>query len=547
MRLGSTNTADTEGKTMVDYSAALPQLQQYQAPNMLAMAAQANQMQLYQAQLAKAQNDAEMQSKLRSLNRNSPEFVNQLYAMDPAKGLAYEKGVLDFAEAKRKRGEAASDRATTAKKEAELAKIYGGFNNLTPAVSAAPANTLVAPAEPAVPQMGFGANVGGYTPTAASAAPAASPAVAAPSPNMPDYASVISNLVKGGHIDEAKKIADLAKTSAEGQGKATEASVAKFKAAYEPIQSLLPHVQTPADVEAYTRRLYADPMLGVEAAKLKPVDQAVQDNLDLVNKVGIDQWKARNSGMDAKQLHDLVTSATAPKIEKVDRGGSIVFVDTNPKSPTFNKELNEIQKTLSPKENVEKADTSKIAKHWVTDDKGTVTAFNERGEPIATHKGIGAPSSARQKAIMQAETMPKQLDYAISELENAIKKGGDLEAATGSGAGALADTAAGFVGYATPGAIASAQLKPVQDIILKMVPRFEGPQSDRDVISYRQASGELANEKLPVKVRQAAAETIIRLMKARKGQFITSEMASGEVPVQTSAGDALDSNNPLLK
>jgi hypothetical protein len=333
---------------MVDYSAALPQLQQYQVPNMLAMASQANQMQLYQAQLAKAQNDAEMQSKLRSLNRNSPEFVNQLYAMDPAKGLAYDKGLLDFAEAKRKRGEAASDRAVTAKKEAELEKIYGGFNNLTPAASAAPANTLVAPAEPAMPQMGFGANVGGYTPTAASAAPAASPTVAAPSPNMPDYASVISNLVKGGHIDEAKKIAELAKTSAEGQGKATEASVAKFRAAYEPIQSLLPHVQTPADVEAYTRRLYADPMLSAEASKLKPVDQAVQDNLDLVNKVGIDQWRARNSGMDAKQLHDLVTSATAPSYEKVDKGGSIAFLDKNPKSDTFGQYLHETQKTMTP-------------------------------------------------------------------------------------------------------------------------------------------------------------------------------------------------------
>ena len=331
---------------MVDYSAPLPQLQQFQAPNMLAMASQANQMQLYQAQLAKAQNDAEMQSKLRSLDRNSPEFVNQLYAMDPAKGLAYEKGVLDFAEAKRKRGEAASDRATAAKKEAELARIYGaGVNNLAPA---APANTLVAPAEPAVPQMGFGANVGGYTPTAASAAPAASPAAAAPSPNTPDYASVISNLVKGGHIDEAKKIADLAKTSAEGQGKATEASVAKFKAAYDPIQSLLPHVQTPADVEAYTRRLYADPMLGAEASKLKSVDQAVQDNLDLVNKVGIDQWRARNSGMDAKQLYDLVTSATAPIYERVDKGGSIAFLDKNPKSDTFGQYLHETQKTLTP-------------------------------------------------------------------------------------------------------------------------------------------------------------------------------------------------------
>jgi len=243
-------------------------------------------------------------------------------------------------------------------------------------------------------------------------------------------------------------------------------------------------------------------------------------------------------------LYEAAKNATDPNYEKVDRGGSIAFLDKNPKSDTFGQYLHETQKTMTF---AEKADTSKIAKHWVTDDKGNVTAFNDAGEIITTHKGMGAPSAARQKAIMQAETMPKQLDYAISELQNAIKSGGDLEAATGSGIGALADTAAGFVGYATPGAIANARLKPVQDIILKMVPRFEGPQSDRDVISYRQASGELANEILPVETRREAAKTIIRLMQTRKGQFITSEMASGEVPVQTSAGDALDSNNPLLK
>jgi hypothetical protein len=80
-----------------------------------------------------------------------------------------------------------------------------------------------------------------------------------------------------------------------------------------------------------------------------------------------------------------------------------------------------------------------------------------------------------------------------------------------------------------------------------MVPRFEGPQSNLDVISYRQAAGDLANEKLPVKQRQAAAETIIRLMKSRKDQFVTPEMAAGDVPVQRAAGDALDANNPLLK
>lgn len=334
---------------MADFSIA-SQIKPVQLPDQLQQFGQFNQIALQQAQMAKAQSDAEAQNKLRSLNRNSPEFLNQLYAIDPAKGIAFEKGVADLAETKRKRAEAAYDRGVAARKEAELARIFGGINNLTPvspAAPATPANSLIAPA---APQMGFGAGVGEYTPAAVPAAPAApAPVAAASSPSSPDYASIINNLVRGGHIEEAKKIADLAKTSAEGAGKAAETSVARMKAAYDPIQTLIPHVTTPADVEAYTRRIYSDPILGPEASRLKSVDQAVQDNLDLVNKVGLDQWKARNSNMDAKQLHDLVTTATAPKIEKVDRGGSIVFMDMNPKSSTYRQTLDEIQKTPVPK------------------------------------------------------------------------------------------------------------------------------------------------------------------------------------------------------
>ena len=341
---------------MADFSIA-SQIRPVQLPDQLQQFGQFNQIALQQAQMAKAQSDAEAQNKLRSLDRNSPEFLNQLYAIDPAKGMAFEKGVADLAEAKRKRGEAAYDRGVAAKKEADLARIFGGgVNNLMPAAPVAPAAPTNNLAAPAAPQMGFGAGVGEYAPATAPAAPVApAPAAAAPSPNSPDYASIINNLVRGGHIEEAKKIADLAKTSAEGQSKTTEAGVARMSAAYAPIQTLIQHVATPADVESYTRRIYSDPVLGPEASRLKSVDQAVQDNLDLVNKVGLDQWKARNSNMDAKQLHDLVTTATAPKIERVDRGGSIVFVDTNPKSPTFNKELNEIQKTLTPDQTAKKA------------------------------------------------------------------------------------------------------------------------------------------------------------------------------------------------
>lgn len=71
-----------------------------------------------------------------------------------------------------------------------------------------------------------------------------------------------------------------------------------------------------------------------------------------------------------------------------------------------------------------------------------------------------------------------------------------------------------------------AQLKPIADRVLKMVPRFEGPQSDKDTQSYRDAAGNLADPTIPAPVKKAAAKEILRLMQARKGQFVSPDASS---------------------
>ena len=81
---------------MVDYNAALPQLQQFQAPNMLAMAEMANKMQLHQAQLAEVQRATNEQNQMRALlgsgiDRSSPEAIRQAYNISMASGQALEK------------------------------------------------------------------------------------------------------------------------------------------------------------------------------------------------------------------------------------------------------------------------------------------------------------------------------------------------------------------------------------------------------------------------------------------------------------------------
>jgi len=114
---------------MVDYNAALPQLAQFQAPNVLALAQQANQMQLHRAQLAEVQRAAQEQNQLRSLlesgvDRNSPDFLKQVYRISPTMGMTLEKGQAELQNAtltrKKTEGELAEQpvKLQTAKAEA---------------------------------------------------------------------------------------------------------------------------------------------------------------------------------------------------------------------------------------------------------------------------------------------------------------------------------------------------------------------------------------------------------------------------------------------
>ena len=140
--------------------------------------------------------------------------------------------------------------------------------------------------------------------------------------------------------------------------------------------------------------------------------------------------------------------------------------------------------------------------------------------------GLGKPSAAQEKATLLKTQMGKDLDFAITELTEITKEGGLIDQSTGSGAGRLVDLGAGFFGKATEGARAIGNLQPIADLVLKMVPRFEGPQSDKDTKSYKEAAGELANPNLPTEIRKGAGKTVLRLMKERKNQFVTQELAS---------------------
>ncbi len=147
-------------------------------------------------------------------------------------------------------------------------------------------------------------------------------------------------------------------------------------------------------------------------------------------------------------------------------------------------------------------------------------------------------AAAADKATQARKKTEGDLDTAIGELEKATKDGGLIDQSTGSGAGALVDRAAGFFGKATPGAIAAGRTAPIFDLVLKMVPRFEGPQSDKDTQSYKEAAGQLANPSVPNETKKQAGREILRLMKQRKGQFVDKAIEGTDADVPTAGAPA---------
>jgi hypothetical protein len=150
---------------------------------------------------------------------------------------------------------------------------------------------------------------------------------------------------------------------------------------------------------------------------------------------------------------------------------------------------------------------------------GTVRMYNKYGKLLKAEAGAGKPSATFEKTRAAQQEMQRNLKETTSSLREIVKDNGLIDQSTGSGFGRGVDFAARFAGKATKGDIALGKLAIIADQVLKLVPRFEGPQSDKDTQTYREAAGQLADGTLPNEIRKEAAKTIIELYERRSNQF----------------------------
>ena len=124
-----------------------------------------------------------------------------------------------------------------------------------------------------------------------------------------------------------------------------------------------------------------------------------------------------------------------------------------------------------------------------------------------------AAQIAQETAKTQAETEQTNVKSAKDVFSVTKEIATLLPQAHGSGVGNLMGGAANFLGIETDKNKADAQLKVLGSKILMNTPRFQGPQSDKDVAVYKEAAGQIGDPSIPAGVRMAALTTIVDLNK----------------------------------
>jgi hypothetical protein len=150
---------------------------------------------------------------------------------------------------------------------------------------------------------------------------------------------------------------------------------------------------------------------------------------------------------------------------------------------------------------------------------GTPTAKSDPYAPSTMPKYEWDPSLTNAQNREQALEFSKENQKLVKNAKNSfdlLKATADTLATGKPSSGAfdnLLTTIGEAAGYGGDASKADAALKIFGEKLTSFVPRFEGPQSDKDTASYRIAAGDVGNPNKPIATRMAAVQTMIGLNK----------------------------------
>lgn len=135
-------------------------------------------------------------------------------------------------------------------------------------------------------------------------------------------------------------------------------------------------------------------------------------------------------------------------------------------------------------------------------------------------KTIGATEGTEDVKRITASQLIETINAARKELPKAT---------SGLAQKVVSETAATF-GISTEMDKADRKLEILGGRLNSFVPRFEGPQSDKDVALYKEMAGNISNKKIPYKSRLAALDTIEELNK----KYLKKSSTQFQPPIQKS-------------
>ena len=148
--------------------------------------------------------------------------------------------------------------------------------------------------------------------------------------------------------------------------------------------------------------------------------------------------------------------------------------------------------------------------------------------------GVGTKLSDSQKMEAKRQFNMQGIGATIQRADDLLDgKGidGTRKGATPtqSGVGSVVDSAASLVGVTPSGAAEADALKSVAGALTAKMPRMEGPQSDKDVLLYKEMAGQVGNDRLPIERRKSALSVVKDLWS--KYERLNPDAFAGAAPV----------------
>lgn len=119
-----------------------------------------------------------------------------------------------------------------------------------------------------------------------------------------------------------------------------------------------------------------------------------------------------------------------------------------------------------------------------------------------------ADQKNRNELIAKRDFNMSGIGEIISEAEKILT---GPQRPTGSTMGTAQDFTGKVFGISMPGSEQAEQLRVIGGALVARMPRMEGPQSDRDVLMYREMAGQIGDSTLPIDRRMAALDSVKRL------------------------------------